>query len=41
MVSIHKRIVIQALEHLPDFESHMNAEAYVREQAALTGVKTD
>ena len=29
------------VEHLPDFESYKKAAAYVREQAALAGVKTD
>lgn len=29
------------VEHLPDFESYRKAAAYVREQAALAGVKTD
>ncbi|WBY64128.1 MAG: AP-endonuc-2 domain-containing protein [Thermocaproicibacter melissae] len=29
------------VEHLPDFESYMQAASYVREQAALAGVKTD
>jgi len=29
------------VEHLPDFESYRQAAAYVREQAALAGVKTE
>jgi hypothetical protein len=29
------------VEHLPDFESYRKAAAYVKEQAALAGVKTD
>ena len=29
------------VEHLPDFDSYKKAAAYVREQAALAGVKTD
>lgn len=29
------------VEHLPDFESYRKAAAYVREQAALAGVKTE
>lgn len=29
------------VEHLPDFDSYKRAAAYVREQAALAGVKTD
>ncbi|HEX3078380.1 MAG TPA: sugar phosphate isomerase/epimerase family protein [Lachnospiraceae bacterium] len=29
------------VEHLPDFESYKKAATYVREQAALAGVKTD
>jgi sugar phosphate isomerase/epimerase len=29
------------VEHLPDFESYKKAAAYVREQAALAGVKTE